>query len=204
MMPARGIPARTAGATRPQQPDRRRRRKNAMPIPVHLTEFWRSCVASVGDVAEDRFYEAFCFGDSEHLANELAALVLRGTKRATAGSAWAFEAQGKPMPQPGALSVVTNWTGEPLCVIETEVVEVVPFRAVSAQFAALEGEGDGSLAFWREAHRRYFTRECARLGRAFTEDMPVACEVFKVIYGPTVLPGSREHPGSPCSTSKSP
>ena len=53
-------------------------------------------------------------------------------------------------------------------------------REVGAEFAAKEGEGDGSLFFWRDAHRQYFTRECDRIGRRFTEDMPVACERFEV------------------------
>lgn len=57
----------------------------------------------------------------------------------------------------------------------------MPFKDVTADFAAAEGEGDGSLAFWRAAHAAYFTRECARLGRAFSEDMPVVCERFDVV-----------------------
>lgn len=77
-----------------------------------------------------------------------------------------------------------DWAGTPLCVIETEAVDVVPFGEVSATFAAIEGEGDGSLSFWREAHRQYFTRECIRIGRLFSEDMPVACERFRVVYRP--------------------
>ena len=153
-----------------------------MPIPPQFTEFWGAFARKHGGIASERFYEAFAFGDSEALANDLAALVLRGTKRATAGSLWAFEAEGKAPPHPGALSIVTDWSENPLCVIETQSVEVLPFREVSAQFAAIEGEGDGSLAFWREAHRQYFTRECARLGCVFAEDMPVVCEVFKVVH----------------------
>lgn len=86
---------------------------------------------------------------------------------------------------PGDLSIVTNWAGSPLCIIETETVEVVPFSEVSAEFATIEGEGDGSLSFWREAHRPYFTRECARAGRQFSENMLVACERFKVVYRPS-------------------
>ena len=153
-----------------------------MPIPPQFAEFWDTFAREAGGVPATRFYEAFAFGDSAALANELAELVLSGTKQATAGSLWAFEAEGKALPAPGALSIVTNWAQKPLCVIETKSVEVLPFREVSAQFAATEGEGDGSLSFWREAHRQYFTRECARLGREFTEDMPVVCEVFAVVY----------------------
>ena len=156
----------------------------AMPIPPHLTPFWSNFAEVSNGVDEARFYEAFAFGDSEELANELAALVLRGTKRATAGAVWACEAEGKRLPQPGDLSIVTDGAGRPLCVIETLSVDVVPFRDVTAAFAATEGEGDGSLSFWREAHRQYFTRECASAGKAFTEDMLVACECFTVVYSP--------------------
>jgi uncharacterized protein YhfF len=153
-----------------------------MPIPAHLSVFWNEFSKAVHGADENRFYEAFFFGDNEQLANELADLVLRGTKRATAGAVWSYEAEGKPIPRPGDLSIVTDWSGKPLCVIETQAVQIVPFTDVSEEFAATEGEGDGSLQFWREAHRQYFTRECAAKGQAFSEGMLVACERFKVVY----------------------
>lgn len=156
-----------------------------MAIPAPFAEFWQRFAAARGGVDEARFYEACFFGDSEALADELAALVLRGTKRATASAAWTFADQGRPMPKPGDLSIVTSWAGEPLCVIETESVELLPFHDVDEAFAATEGEGDGSLAFWRDAHRQYFSRECALAGRSFTPDMLVACERFQVVYRPT-------------------
>ena len=57
-----------------------------------------------------------------------------------------------PLPKAGDLSVVTNWARTPLCVIETQRVEIVPYEEVSADFAATEGEGDGSLRYWQQAH----------------------------------------------------
>lgn len=153
-----------------------------MTVPAHLSSFWSDFAASVEGVDTQRFYEAFCFGDSEALADELAALVLRGVKRATASSLWSFEGAGKRLPQPGDLSIVTGGAGQPLCVIRTEAVEVLPFREVTAEFAAIEGEGDGSLKFWQDAHRDYFRRECARMGREFNDHMPVVCERFVVLY----------------------
>jgi uncharacterized protein YhfF len=155
-----------------------------MRVPSHLFEFWSAYAGSAAGVTEDRFYEAFHFCDTEELANELAALVLQGTKRATAGAVWTFEAEGKRLPQPGDLSIVTNWSGSPVCIIETQSVEVVPFRGVTAEFAATEGEGDGSLSFWREAHREFFSRDCASAGREFNEPMLLACECFQVVYRP--------------------
>ena len=156
-----------------------------MPIPGNIIAFWSDFTATVSGVDESRFYEAFCFGDSEVLADELAALVLVGTKRATAGSLWSYEASGRSPPTVGALSVVTNWAGTPPCVIETQSVEVCAFSDVTAEFAATEGEGDASLDFWRAAHTTFFTRECAAAGREFTHDMRVVCERFRVIYQPT-------------------
>ncbi|MFZ1792624.1 MAG: ASCH domain-containing protein [Anaerolineae bacterium] len=151
-------------------------------IPPHLAEFWAKFVAVTPNVNEARFYEAFCFGDSEELATELADLVLSGVKRATTGALWSYQNDEKLPPRPGDLSIVTNWAGLPLCVIETESADIVAFRNVTAEFAAIEGEGDGSLSFWQDGHRRYFGRECARAGREFGEDMLVVCECFKVVY----------------------
>lgn len=153
-----------------------------MAIPAHVAKFWDSCCNALGGPREERFYEAFYFGDSEELANSLAELVLEGVKRATAASLWSFEAEGKRLPRPGDLSVMTSFDGSPLGVIETLAVEVVPFEDVTAEFAAAEGEGDGSLAYWRDAHRQFFSRECARAGRAFSEDMLVVCERFRRVF----------------------
>ena len=151
-------------------------------VPANVEAMWSAYARSVGGVDERRFFEAFQFGDSAALADELGQLVLSGSKRATTGSFWSFEAAGKRLPQPGDLSVVTDGQGTPLCVIETTQVDVMPFDDVSAEFAAVEGEGDGSLSFWRQAHIAYFTRECEGAGRTFSGGMPVSCERFRVVY----------------------
>lgn len=169
-----------------------------MSVPEHLRDFWRAFTQSTEGVDDARFYEAFCFGDGPALASELAELVLRGRKRATASAAWTYPVQGKRLPAPGDFSIVSLWSGEPLCVIETRAVEVLPFNEVGAAFAAAEGEGDGSLAYWREAHRRYFARECAGAGRAFDERMPVVCERFELVYRPlSLVPPGFEDPLNP-------
>lgn len=155
-----------------------------MTIPNNIYPFWAEFQAQFGVDASERFYEAFHFDDNEHDANVLANLVLLGIKRATAGLLWSFEAENKPLPKPGDLSVVTNWKHEPLCVIETTEVTVVPFDEVTAQFAATEGEGDKTLRHWREVHWSYFGRECKRIGKEPSEQMPVLCENFSVIYTP--------------------
>ncbi len=150
--------------------------------------FWDAFVSAAGRDASARLYESFHFGDSQSLADELAALVFAGTKRATASLWWSYEADRKPMPEPGQLSIVERWSGDPVCIIETSSVAVLPFDQVGPEFAAREGEGDGSLEYWRNGHRSYFGRECARIGRTASADMPVVCENFEVVFR-APLPG---------------
>ena len=157
-----------------------------MNIPPRVLPFWNAFASTQTIDPASRFFEAFHFDDNELSADGLANLVLSGTKRATAGLVWSFENASMPLPKVGDLSVVTNWAGSPMCVIETRRVDIVPFEEVSADFAATEGEGDGSLQYWQQAHRAYFERECQRIGRAPHPSMPVVCERFSVVYrGPS-------------------
>ncbi len=155
-----------------------------MDIPLRYLAFWSDFAATCASDPTPHFLEAFYFDDHEASANELAELVVRGRKRATAALLWVHEHEHRPLPQPGDLSIVTDFDGTPRCIIETRQVDVVPFDQVSAEFAATEGEGDGSLRFWREAHRRFFGRECQRIGRQPDEQMPVVCERFAVVFQP--------------------
>jgi uncharacterized protein YhfF len=59
---------------------------------------------------------------------------------------------------------------------------VIRFRDVDASFARDEGEGAGSLAHWREAYRAFLGRECHRLGRPYTDDVPVVCMRFRLLH----------------------
>jgi uncharacterized protein YhfF len=153
-----------------------------MSVPPRYQDFWREFARARPVDPTPRFLEAFYFDDNAPGANELAQIILSGQKRATAALLWAHEVESKPLPQPGDLSIVTNFEGDPLCIIETQRVDIVPFNEVSEEFAATEGEGDGSLAFWRRAHEAFFGRECKRIGRQPGADMPVVCERFEVVH----------------------
>ena len=119
-----------------------------------------------------RTLETFSFGDGPELADELLALVLSGAKRATC---WA-ESQGLLSAEVGKAMVVLDGQGIPRAVVRTIELTKRRFDEVDAAFAHDEGEGDRSLQYWREAHRRYFTR----LGR-YAPDMMLWCERFELV-----------------------
>jgi len=124
---------------------------------------------------------AFSFGDSPQLADELGALVVSARKRGTASLPIQFEAEGSALPVAGDVSIVTRTDGTPLAIIETTDVRLVPFGDVDAEFAAAEGEGDGSLAYWRRAHTNFFGRVVARLGGGLDDRSLIVCERFRLL-----------------------
>lgn len=127
-------------------------------------------------------YDAYYFCADRESANHCADLVLQGEKRATASLLWSYEPDNEPLPEVGQLSVITDWEGDPQCIVEVISVEVMPFNQVPAEFAYEEGEGDKSLAFWRRVHWDFFSMECEQIGREPAEDMPVVLEKFKVLW----------------------
>jgi len=145
-------------------------------------------------------YQAWPFGDSAALAHELVKLVLHGPKRATAGLVAYNDRHPEAAPVCDGYSVVTEFDGTPRAVIRTVWLDARPLRDVDAQFAWDEGEGDRTLADWMTGHRRYFSRECERLGIPFAEDLAVQLERFELLYpfdaalspvgcGPRIVPG---------------
>ena len=145
---------------------------------------WHAYLETLGDApaATSRVLSSWHFCDHEADANECVTLVLRGIKRATSPSLWWFDHTATPLPQVGDLHVVTNWDGEAQCVIRTERVGIVPFNEVSSDYALIEGEGDGSLEYWRRVHWEYYLRELDGSPYVPSGDMPIVCEQFTVVY----------------------
>ncbi len=166
---------------------------------ARVAAFWREYCHRAG-LPETTPYQVWPFGDSAELAHELVELVLHGPKRATAGLVEYNERHPGEAPVPDGYSVVTEFDGTPRCVIRTAWLEQRALRAVDAQFAWDEGEGDRTLDDWLAGHRRFFTRECASLGMPFSDDIPVQLERFELLYpfeaalnpvdcGPRIVPG---------------
>ena len=146
--------------------------------------YWRSYVDTlpVDSSARDEQYVAEGWGDSPEMADELGALIASGTKTAACSALWEYEAEGEPLPKVGSKTIIVDGNGNPLCIVEMTEVEVVPYDRVDARFAYEEGEGDRSLAYWRDAHWRFFSRTLPNVGREPTTEMPLVCERFRVIY----------------------
>ena len=140
-------------------------------------ELWKAFVAN--NDMDDCEYEAWAFGMEADL---LAHLVVNGEKTATASAYPLYALEGERLPEKGDYSVILDSDDNAVCIIQNQKVTIVPFNEITAEHAYKEGEGDKSLAYWREAHEKFFTECLAEVGQKFTSDMKVVCEEFTVVF----------------------
>jgi len=148
--------------------------------PDALAAYWRGVRADIPSLPAE-VPEAWAFGATPEHADGLLELVLSGVKTGTASSVWDYEASGDPVPQVGELSVILDGGGAPRAVIRTTSLQTVPFDQVDAEHAHAEGEGDRTLAAWREIHERFW-RTHSQDPRGWAPDMPVLCERFALVH----------------------
>jgi uncharacterized protein YhfF len=148
-------------------------------------ELWERFLASdspAAPSAADAAYVSWQFGYGVEMGDQLVALVLSGRKIGTAGSLWSYELEDEAVPDVGDFSVITDGSGVAQCVVQTTAIQIVAFDDVDEAHARSEGEGDLSLAYWRESHWAFYTRELASYGRVAEHDMPIVCERFEVVF----------------------
>ena len=142
--------------------------------PQEMWNAYKKINLSIGDEID-----AWAFGvDADFLAD----LVLRGEKTATASAYDLYALEGEPLPQEGKFDVILDSQNQAVCIVEIKKVSVQPFNQVSAQHAFKEGEGDKSLAYWRQVYEDFFTDCLGEAGLTFTPDSKVVLEEFRKVY----------------------
>jgi uncharacterized protein YhfF len=149
--------------------------------PDAVEKFWQSFCAENPEINSDEPYEVWFFANDRETAKKLARLVLSGKKQATA-SLMEHESDAGDGGIVGGYSVVTDFDGNPQCIIVTTEVRLLPFNEVDREFAFDEGEGDRTLEYWRDAHRKFFTECCRELTFEFDESMLVYCKRFRLLF----------------------
>jgi len=147
-----------------------------------IEKFWKGFCRSNSEISPETPYQVWYFGNTSAMARELVALVMAGKKRATASLVEVCVKHPELAPLDDGYSVVTDFEGAPRCVIRTTEIRHIPFMEVDAEFAFDEGEGDRSLAYWRDVHWRYFTKEAAENNLEFNEKSLICCERFQLLF----------------------
>ena len=148
---------------------------------TELDEYWNKFLQEKNLPLEtkcsgDLFFEAKGF-----VSDEMNALVISGQKTALFSSYATFAIDGEPLPLSGELYIVVDRANKPLCVIELESVNILPFNEVTWEMAQKEGE-DENLEEWRAKKQEYLEEEGSVLGFDFTPDIKLVYQTFKVVY----------------------
>jgi len=148
-----------------------------------VKEMWKKYLSTIGENINNTSitYESWYFCNNEKDANELARLVKKRIKKATASLHCLYEIENEPIPKVGDYVVITNWKGIAQCIIQMTNINIIPFKEVTHTFAAKEGEGDKTLSFWRKVHRKFFTLELKKYSKKFSEEIFVVCEEFEMV-----------------------
>ena len=142
--------------------------------PQEMWNQYKKINASIGDEID-----AWAFGVEADL---LADLVLKGVKTATASAYDLYALEDEPLPQEGTFDVILDSQDQAVCIVEITKVSVEPFNQVSADHAFKEGEGDKSLAYWRQVHEDFFARWLREAGLTFTPNSKGVLEEFRKVY----------------------
>ena len=142
--------------------------------PQEMWNAYKQINPSIGDEID-----VWAFGVDADL---LADLVLRGEKTATASAYALYALEAEPLPREGTFDVILDNENQAVCIVEITKVSVQPFHQVSADHAFKEGEGDKSLAYWRQVHEDFFAEWLREEGLTITPDSKVVLEEFRKVY----------------------
>ncbi|MDU4467370.1 ASCH domain-containing protein [Streptococcus mitis] len=142
--------------------------------PQEMWNAYKKITPSIGDEID-----AWTFGVEADL---LADLVLRGEKTATASAYDLYAVDNEPLPQEGTFDIILDSQNRAVCIVEITKVSVQPFHQVSADHAYKEGEGDKSLAYWRQVYEVCFAEWLREAGLTFTPESKVVLEEFCKVY----------------------
>jgi uncharacterized protein YhfF len=127
-------------------------------------------------------FSATAFGHTRAVADELAALIRSGDKRAHATLERDFEAEGDALPRPGEHIVVLDGRGAPRAIVRVRHVERRFFNDIDDEFAFECGEGDRTLAWWLVAYRQEFAERAEAQGFQVGEKAVLILEYFDLVW----------------------
>ena len=145
-----------------------------------IKQYWEKFCREI-NIPKDTKYEAWSFGNTKEMADELAALVNKGIKTATT-SAYELYEKDEHIPQAGEYNIILDGSNKPVCITQTKLVYIIPYNLITPEHAWHEGEGDRSFNYWKKVHDKYFSIEYKEFNKIFYEQALMVCEVFEKVY----------------------
>ena len=144
-------------------------------------EFWEKFVKESGLDPDSKYDGVFGFEAQGFFGAERIAALLAGKKRAAFFPYSSYVVDDGLIPVSGEHYIILGTGRQPVCVIQTTRVQVVPFDQVTMEMVAKEGE-DSSMEEWREKTRENLEEEGQIVGFEFSPDIKLVYMEFEVVY----------------------
>ena len=144
-------------------------------------EFWEKFVKESGLDPDSKYDGVFGFEAQGFFGAERIAALLAGKKRAAFFPYSSYVVDDGLIPVSGEHYIILGAGRQPVCVIQTTRVQVVPFDQVTMEMVAKEGE-DSSMEEWREKTRENLEEEGQVVGFEFSPDIKLVYMEFEVVY----------------------
>ncbi|OUR99521.1 hypothetical protein A9Q84_00445 [Halobacteriovorax marinus] len=121
--------------------------------------------------------DAWSFGNTSEMADDLVSLVLAGKKTATCSLLRAYQGYEDEIPKVGVYSLICDGENNPKCIVFYTDTFLCKYNEITEKHAYEEGEGNRTLEHWRKVHTEFFSEY-----GGFHEEDILLCERFKVVY----------------------
>lgn len=148
---------------------------------MKIESYWNDFLSRENQPLDTNYFEAFYFGSDRQSADHLLQLVLEGKKSATSSAEEEYLLINEREPKIGDFSIVTDFDGNPKCIIQTTEILKLKFNEMTYDICRLEGE-DLTLETWQEKHIDFFDTVGKIVGYEYHPDMMLVFEKFEVVH----------------------
>lgn len=143
-------------------------------------DFWTAFLEQTG-VPENSYCGRYTyFGSSEEASVEILEQLLRGEKTLISHCVPHYIVTRTPMPKVGDYTMVTDFYGNPCCILKTEDVTIVPLPEVEE--GMILGECQGNITQWRQGKQEEFQAMAKQGGFHYSDELPVLLEHVVVVF----------------------
>jgi uncharacterized protein YhfF len=144
-------------------------------------DFWERCRRALPDEPLGERWVLRRMGNTPALCESLLGLIASGDKTGGFSRPEELAAAGLT-PAVGDYVILTDYHGAPRCLVRMEECRLLKFGEIGAKETACESPAARDPEVWRGIHRGYWTPVLAAEGKAFSEDLPVLFQRFRLLY----------------------
>ena len=144
-------------------------------------DFWQAFLEETGTPENTYMDRCTYFGNSEEASIEVLEQLLRGEKTALSHCVSQYIVKKQRMPRLGDYIMVTDFYGNPCCILKTVGVTIEPLPQLPEELILRETPGITPAA-WLAEKQAEFAERAKKGGFHYHPELPVLMETVEVVY----------------------